>query len=72
MTLMDSKKKSRLNKYDFIMAIAKKFPNKIATRRALLAVEAMPLDQIAYCALTPDKQLVWEERGNELNKTMLY
>ena len=33
---------------------------------------APPLDWDAYCALTPDKQLAWEERGDELNKEMLH
>ena len=31
-----------------------------------------PLDWAAYCALTPPKQLVWEQRGDELNQVMLY
>ena len=39
---------------------------------ALLAAEAIPLEWVVYCALTPRKQLAWEERGNELNKTMRY
>ena len=38
----------------------------------LLAAEVVPLDWVAYCALTSDKQLVWEERGDELNKAILY
>ena len=38
----------------------------------LLAAAAPPLNWAAYCALTPDEQLVWEERGDELNKSMLY
>ena len=38
----------------------------------LLAMEAVPLDWVLYCALTPDKQLVLEERGDELNKAILY
>ena len=34
--------------------------------------KTIPLDWVAYCALTPNKQLAWEERGDELNKAMLY
>ena len=39
---------------------------------AFLAAKAVPLEWVAWCALTPDKQLIWEERGDELNKAMLY
>ena len=39
---------------------------------ALLGAVVPVLDWARYCGLTPDKQLVWEERGNELNKAMLY
>ena len=39
---------------------------------ALLAAESIPLDWAAYCALTPDEQLAWEERGDKLTKAMLY
>ena len=38
----------------------------------LLAAETIPLEWAAYCMLTPNKQLAWEERGNELTKVMLY
>ena len=38
----------------------------------LLAVGTIPLDWVVYCELTPDKQLAWEERGDELNKATLY
>ena len=38
----------------------------------LLAAAPPPLDWASYCALTPDKQHVWRERGDELNKSMLY
>ena len=51
-------------KYDSVKAIARKFPNG--------TTETIPLDLVAYCVLTPDKQLTWEERGNKLNKAMFY
>ena len=38
----------------------------------LLAATAPPIDWAGYCGLTPDKQLIWEERSDELNKFMLY
>ena len=38
----------------------------------LLIAETIPLDWVAYCTLTFDKQLAWEERDDELNKAMLY
>ena len=59
-------------KYDSVKAIAGKFPNGILAMMALLVAEATLLDWDAYCALIPDKQSVWEERGDELHKTMLY
>ena len=39
---------------------------------ALLTTAAPPVDWAAYCALTPDEQLTWEKRGDELNKIILY
>ena len=38
----------------------------------LLAAKAPPLDWAAYYALASNKQLVWEQRSDELNKSMLY
>ena len=59
-------------KYNSVKAIAGQFPNGIATMMLLLAVETIPSDWVAYCALILDKQLTWQERGDELNKAMLY
>ena len=59
-------------KYDSVKVIAGNFPNGTTAMMVLLAAEAVLLDWVVYCALTPDKQFVWEERGNELNKAMLY
>ena len=39
---------------------------------ALLGAVVPVIDWAGYCPLTPAKQLVWEERGNELNKAILY
>ena len=49
-----------------------KFPNGTAAMMALLGAVAPAIDWAGYCALTPDKKIVWEERGNELNMVMLY
>ena len=38
----------------------------------LLAATAPPLDWAAYCGLIPDKQLVWRETDDELNKSLFY
>ena len=37
----------------------------------LLGAAAPTIDWARYYALTPTKQFVWKERGNELNKAML-
>ena len=60
--------------YNPAKAIAWKFPNGIAAMMVLLraAVPALAIDWAGCCALTPVKQLVWEERGNELNKAMFH
>ena len=59
-------------KFDFVKAIHGKFPNGTAAMTTLLAGVSPPLDWGGYWRLTPDKQLVWEERGDELNKSMIY
>ena len=60
-------------KYKATKAIAGKFPNGTATLMELLSrAQPAALDWTGYCALTPDKQLVWEQRADELNQSMLY
>ena len=59
-------------KYNALKVIASKFPNGTAAMIALLVAAAPAIDWARYCGLTPAKQLVWEERGDELNKAMLY
>ena len=55
-------------KYVATKAIAGKFLNKTAHLMELLSKEQpAALDWVTYCALTPDQQLVWEQRVNELN-----
>ena len=38
----------------------------------LLRAERPALDLVAYCAIHPVYQLVQEERGNDLNRAMLF
>ena len=38
----------------------------------VLGAERPVLDWVAYCGMPPAGQLVWEERGNNLNKAMLF
>ena len=59
-------------KFNAVKAIAGKFLDGTAAIMALLVAAAPVIDWAGYCALTPAKQLMWEERGDGLNKTMLY
>ena len=59
-------------RYNSVKAITKNFPNGTAAMMTLLAAKAPPLDWAAYYALASNKQLVWEQRSDELNKSMLY
>ena len=38
----------------------------------LLGAERLALDWVAYCAMPPVDQLIWEERDNNLYKVMLF
>ena len=59
-------------KFDSVEVIAGRFPNGTAAMMILLAAETVLIDWDTYYVLPPDNQRVWEERGDELNKTMLY
>ena len=39
---------------------------------ALIDIELISLTWAYYCAMSPVDQLIWEERGNELNTAMLF
>ena len=39
---------------------------------ALLGAAVPAIEWAGWCALTLNKQLIWEERGNELNKAILH
>ena len=60
-------------KYETTKVIAGKFQNGTAALMELLS-KAQPtaLHWTAYCALSVDQQLVWEQRADELNQVMLF
>ena len=49
-----------------------KFPNGTRAMIKLLRAERPALDWVAYCAMPPVDQLVWEERGDDLTKSILF
>ena len=59
-------------KYNAVKAVARRFPNEIVVMMALLKAEVPALMWVDFSAMPPVDQLVWEERGDELNKAMLY
>ena len=67
----DFKKEVKI-KHDAIKVVVENFPNGIGAMMELLRAVVPALDQADYCALTPTEQLVWEERDNDLTKSMLF
>ena len=53
-------------------AVIEKFPNKTGAMMELLGRERSAVERVGYCALTPAQQFVWEERGDDLTKSMLF
>ena len=60
-------------KFEATTATAGRLPNGTAALMGLLS-KAQPtaLDWATYCALPADKQLVWEQKANELNQSMFF
>ena len=60
-------------KFEPTKAIAGRFPNRTTALMELLS-KAQPtaLDWAVYCALPADEQLMWEQKANELNQSMLF
>ena len=48
------------------------FSNRTTVMTTLLKAETIPVTLANFCAIAPVDQLVWGERGDELNKAMLY
>ena len=60
-------------KYEATKAIVRKFPNgTIALMKLLSKARLATLYWATYCALPADQQLVWEQKANELNQSMLF
>ena len=60
-------------KYYAVKVVAGRFPNGTAVMMELLgAAAAPPIDGAGYYGLTPYKQPIWEEKGDDLNKAMLF
>ena len=59
-------------KYDAVKAVAGRFLNGTAVMMALLEAEVPALTWVDYFGMPPADRLSQEERGNELNKAMLY
>ena len=58
-------------KYNDVQAVVGKFPNETGAMIELLEAVVPAQHWAYYCGLTPADQLVWEERGNTLTKSML-
>ena len=58
-------------KFNAIMAIVGKFPNKTAFLEQLLAVDTLSKTYNDYCALGSDEQLPWNEKADELGIEIL-
>ena len=59
-------------KYYAVKAMGEKFPNGTGSMIECLGPEIPALDWVTYCAMPPVDQLVWEERGDDLTKSMLF
>ena len=66
-------KKELKIKYDAILAVAGKFPNRTGRIMELLKVETPPLDWADYyCVMDVIDQAIWEPRGHASTKVMLF
>ena len=52
--------------------IVGRLPNGTAALAHLLSKTETTLDRDAYCALQEEERLMWEQRGNALNQSMIY
>ena len=60
-------------KYEATKVIAGKFPNRTAILMELFSkAQLAALDWVIYYTLPADQQLVWEQRADELNQSMLF
>ena len=60
-------------KYEATKTIAGKFPNEtVALMELLSKAQPAALEWVGYYVLISDQQLVWEQRADELNQSMLF
>ena len=59
-------------KFDAVKVVVEDFPNRIGAMMELLGREQPAINWAGYCLLTPSQQLGWEERGDDLNKSILF
>ena len=57
-------------KFDAVKAVVEKFPNRAGAMIELLKSEVPALDLAAYCAMPVVEQIVWEEKGDAITKSM--
>ena len=59
-------------KYEATKAIAGKFPNGTAALMELLSrAQPAAIDWAEYCGLPADEQIVWKQRADQLNQSIL-
>ena len=59
-------------KFDVVKIVDEKFLNRTDVMMQLLKVEVPPVYWAGYCALSVPEQLIWEERGDALTKSILF
>ena len=59
-------------KFKATKAIVGRFPNGTAALTHLLSKAEPALDRNDYCALPEEDRLVWEQRADTLNQSMIY
>ena len=59
-------------KYNAVKTVNGRFPNGTGVMMEFLRAVVPPIGWAGYCQLTPAKKVKWEERGDNLNKSMLF
>ena len=59
-------------KYDDILAVVGKFPNRTGPLIELLKAEIQPVNWVGYCAMDVADQAIWKERGDVSTKAVLF
>ena len=64
-------KKNLKIKYNAVLAVVGKFPNRTGPMMELLKAETPPVNWAGYCAMDVTDQVIWEERGDASTKVIL-